>query len=56
MEFFHDPDSTIYFGWLTKGQLYSVMMVLGAIVIAWKKKLFFLTTDEHGINKDRCNE
>ncbi len=40
MEFFREPDSTIYFGWLTKGQLYSVLMIGGAIGIAWKKGLF----------------
>jgi len=40
MEFFREPDSTIYFGWLTKGQLYSTLMILGAGVIFWKKKLF----------------
>ena len=39
MEFFREPDSTIYFGWLTKGQLYSALMILGAGVILWKKKL-----------------
>ncbi|MEN8254165.1 MAG: prolipoprotein diacylglyceryl transferase [Verrucomicrobiota bacterium] len=39
MEFFREPDSTIYFGWLTKGQLYSVLMILGALIIAWKMKL-----------------
>lgn len=39
MEFFREPDSTVYLGWLTKGQLYSVLMILGAIVIAWKMKL-----------------
>jgi phosphatidylglycerol:prolipoprotein diacylglycerol transferase len=36
MEFFREPDSTIYFGWLTKGQLYSALMILGAAVIYWK--------------------
>ena len=39
MEFFREPDSTIYFGWLTKGQLYSILMLLGAALIAWKKNL-----------------
>ncbi|HNX52493.1 MAG TPA: prolipoprotein diacylglyceryl transferase [Pontiellaceae bacterium] len=38
-EFFREPDSTIYFGWLTKGQLYSSFMILGAVVILWRKKL-----------------
>ena len=40
MEFFREPDSTIYFGWLTKGQLYSVLMILGAVIIGWRKGLF----------------
>ena len=38
-ECFREPDSTIYFGWLTKGQLYSGFMILGALVILWRKKL-----------------
>ena len=33
MEFFREPDSTIYFGWLTKGQLYSALMIVAAILI-----------------------
>ncbi len=36
MEFFREPDSTIYLGWLTKGQLYSALMIIGAAVIYWK--------------------
>jgi phosphatidylglycerol:prolipoprotein diacylglycerol transferase len=40
MEFFREPDSTIYFGWLTKGQLYSALMIFGATLILWKKHLF----------------
>jgi phosphatidylglycerol:prolipoprotein diacylglycerol transferase len=40
MEFFREPDSTVFIGWLTKGQLYSTLMILGAAVIAWKLKLF----------------
>lgn len=43
MEFFREPDSTIYFGWLTKGQLYSTLMILGAVAILWKKKLVPVT-------------
>ena len=39
MEFFREPDSRIYFGWLTKGQLYSILMILGAGIIAWRMKL-----------------
>jgi phosphatidylglycerol:prolipoprotein diacylglycerol transferase len=39
MEFFREPDSTVYFGWLTKGQLYSVLMIAAALAIAWKQGL-----------------
>lgn len=39
MEFFREPDSRLYFDWVTKGQLYSIVMILGAIVIAWKMNL-----------------
>ena len=39
MEFFREPDSTVYLGWLTKGQLYSALMILGAVAIVWKMKL-----------------
>ncbi len=39
MECFREPDSTIYFGWLTKGQLYSVLMLMGAAAIIWKTGL-----------------
>ena len=39
-EFFREPDSTIYFGWITKGQLYSAVMVVAAIVIIVTKKLY----------------
>jgi phosphatidylglycerol:prolipoprotein diacylglycerol transferase len=35
-----EPDSTIYFGWLTKGQLYSGFMIVGAIVIILTKKSY----------------
>ena len=38
-ECFREPDSTIYFGWLTKGQLYSSFMILAAIIILWRKKV-----------------
>jgi phosphatidylglycerol:prolipoprotein diacylglycerol transferase len=38
-ECFREPDSTIYFGWLTKGQLYSSFMILAAVIILWRKKL-----------------
>ncbi len=32
-EIFREPDSTIYLGWLTKGQLYSAFMILGGAVV-----------------------
>ncbi len=38
-ECFREPDSTVYFGWLTKGQLYSSFMILGAIIILCRKKI-----------------
>jgi phosphatidylglycerol---prolipoprotein diacylglyceryl transferase len=37
-ECFREPDSTVYFGWLTKGQLYSGFMVIGAIAIIASKR------------------
>ncbi len=39
-ECFREPDSTIYLGWLTKGQLYSAIMIVGAMVIIVAKKLW----------------
>jgi phosphatidylglycerol:prolipoprotein diacylglycerol transferase len=39
-ECFREPDSTVYFGWLTKGQLYSGFMVIADIVIITTKKLY----------------
>ena len=38
-ECFREPDSTVYFGWLTKGQLYSFFMILAAALILGRKKL-----------------
>lgn len=38
-ECFREPDSTVYFGWLTKGQLYSSFMILAAALILGRKKL-----------------
>jgi phosphatidylglycerol:prolipoprotein diacylglycerol transferase len=40
-EFFRTPDEgyPLYLGWITKGQLYSGIMVLGALIILWRKKL-----------------
>ncbi|WP_168433139.1 prolipoprotein diacylglyceryl transferase [Pontiella sulfatireligans] len=40
MEFFREPDNGAFFiGWITKGQFYSALMILGAVAIAWKKGL-----------------
>jgi phosphatidylglycerol:prolipoprotein diacylglycerol transferase len=38
-ECFREPDSTVYFGWLTKGQLYSSFMILGSLIILVQRKL-----------------
>ncbi len=39
MEFFREPDNSQFFiGWLTKGQFYSLLMILGAAIIAGKMK------------------
>ncbi len=38
VEFFREPDSTVYLGWLTKGQLYSGFMILGGIAILLGKR------------------
>ena len=37
-EFFREPDSTVYFGWLTKGQLYSAVMLLVAAGVLCHQK------------------
>jgi len=37
-EFFREPDSTVYFGWLTKGQLYSAVMIAAAGIILIKRR------------------
>jgi phosphatidylglycerol:prolipoprotein diacylglycerol transferase len=40
MEFFREPDDGAFFiGWITKGQFYSALMIIGAAVIVWKKNL-----------------
>lgn len=41
-EFFRTPDEgyALYLGWMTKGQLYSGFMILGAIAIVAAKKLY----------------
>ena len=40
IEFFREPDSTVYFEWLTKGQLYSlVMLLVGTLILLRKKKI-----------------
>lgn len=40
-EFFRTPDEgyQLYLGWITKGQLFSSFMILGAIIILLRKKL-----------------
>ena len=41
MEFFREPDNGQFFiAWITKGQFYSALMIIGALLIAWRKKLF----------------
>ncbi len=42
VEFFRTPDEgyALYFGWVTKGQLYSSFMLLAAVVIILTKKLY----------------
>ena len=40
IEIFREPDSTIYFEWLTKGQLYSIFMLLIGIIILLQRKYF----------------
>jgi len=39
-EFFRTPDEgyELYFGWMTKGQLYSGFMIVAGIFILWKRK------------------
>jgi len=44
MEFFREPDNGDFFiAWISKGQFYSLLMILGALVIAWRKHLFSRT-------------
>ena len=40
IEFFREPDSSVYFEWLTKGQLYSILMIVAGIFILFRSKLF----------------
>jgi phosphatidylglycerol:prolipoprotein diacylglycerol transferase len=42
VEFFRTPDEgyALYFGWLTKGQLYSALMIVAAAIIILIKKLY----------------
>lgn len=35
VEFFREPDSTVYFGWMTKGQLLSLFLIAGGVVMGW---------------------
>ncbi len=40
MEFFREPDNGEFFiAWITKGQFYSGLMILGALIIAWRMHL-----------------
>lgn len=43
MEFFREPDEgqAIFWGWMTKGQLYSLSMFFIAAIILFRKKLFY---------------
>ena len=38
VEFFREPDSIVYFGWMTKGQLYSLLMLFCGFLIFWRRK------------------
>ena len=38
IEFFREPDSSIYFEWLTKGQLYSILMIVAGVLIIFRSK------------------
>lgn len=41
IEFFREPDNGEFFiGWMSKGQFYSLLMILGAVAIFWRKKVF----------------
>jgi len=40
IEFFRCPDSSIYFNWMTKGQLYSLILIILSLIIIGKLKLF----------------
>ena len=40
IEFFREPDSSVYFEWLTKGQLYSILMVVAGVFILFRSTLF----------------
>ncbi|HBO88166.1 MAG TPA: prolipoprotein diacylglyceryl transferase [Verrucomicrobia bacterium] len=39
IEFFREPDSTVYFEWLSKGQLYSILMMVAGALILFKNNL-----------------
>jgi prolipoprotein diacylglyceryltransferase len=40
MECFREPDSTVYVELITKGQLYSLFMILAGILILLRKSIF----------------
>lgn len=40
VEFFREPDSTVYMEWMTKGQLFSFVMLAGGLFLVWSKRLW----------------
>jgi len=44
MEFFREPDNGEFFmAWISKGQFFSILMILAAVLAAWKAGLFHKT-------------
>lgn len=35
VEFFREPDSTVYLGWMTKGQSLSLVLMAAGLIVAW---------------------
>ena len=47
MEFFREPDDGQFLiAWMTKGQFYSALMILGALVIGWRMRLFHAPAED----------
>ncbi len=45
MEFFREPDNGEFFiAWISKGQFYSALMIIAAVIIGWKMRLFSRTS------------